>query len=1148
MENYNQAFKAVTRIVLNNWHYIDAKVLEMNRSINFFTGHSGSGKSTVIDALQILLYANTDGRGFFNKAAADDSDRSLIEYLRGMINIGENNQARYKRNRNFSTTIAMELTQTASGEKECIGVVFDVETATNEITRSFFWHKGGLPEHFYRVGGQMSLDLDEPEAEGAASAGAEGRTLSVKKNTGEVRAMSTAELKAWMSRNFAKDEWFATSNNERFRRNLYDVYLGGLDMEKFPRLFKRAIPFRMNIRLEDFVKEYICMEQDIHIEDMQESVILYGRMRQRIEDTAEEIGQLQEIQEGYEAVRAQEDLLGSLRYRTDRLTLMQMQEQISLLEARMETGKQDLQTLENTLEALNRQKEALSREHEEINREILQSGYGELEAKRRDLAENLELLLRSERRKNTLCESLAAWEEEESISNQALWDIEAFRKGEITGEGLLRLKKELGGLRDEAERQRQEAASEKRSLQKEAALLERDLKELQMGKKAYPKALEEARIQIQKSLYERTGKNVPVRVLADLLDIRDEKWRNALEGYLGWNKLTLMVEPAYAAQAMEAYEGLDAARFSHVALADTGKLSEQEFSVRSGSLAEEVECRDKYVKNYVNFLLGNVIKCESIEQLRQCRVGVTADCLLYQNFQLRRLNPEQYTKRAFIGEKSMKRRQKELAGQLAGLQEALEERAQEAQQAARLLGLEALSDPAETYLELFADVQEKRRKEEQLARLDKKLSEVGEGAVEALKEQLSAVDGKQRALEREIDTVKLKIHDQNRKMEKDSQDHLEKSEALLSGQKGLVSSKNWEEAFDGWFLGLKNPSFDALLRRTGEERENAGQLLEEKKNRLVDLRSDYLRKHPGRDFSASAADNADYQELLTRLSCEQIQEYEKIAEKQAKIAVEHFREDFIYKIRSAIKEAFLRRDELNRILRSLNFGKDRYQFRISRNRGADGAYYDMFMDESLEIDPSALSGSMDRQMDLFSMDHEKKYGALMNDLIRMFLPPQTADAKQQEEAKRNMEKYSDYRTYLSFEMEQIVEGDDRLVIDLSKMIRKNSGGEGQNPLYVALLASFAQAYHISTSPGAVRRPTIRLVVLDEAFSKMDAEKVASCIELIRGLGFQAIISATNDKIQNYLENVDKTFVFANPNKKSISIQEFEKKDYGQLEA
>ena len=117
-------------------------------------------------------------------------------------------------------------------------------------------------------------------------------------------------------------------------------------------------------------------------------------------------------------------------------------------------------------------------------------------------------------------------------------------------------------------------------------------------------------------------------------------------------------------------------------------------------------------------------------------------------------------------------------------------------------------------------------------------------------------------------------------------------------------------------------------------------------------------------------------------------------------------------------------------------------------------------------------------------------------------------------------------------------------IGLSKMIKKNSGGEGQNPLYIALLASFAQIYRINLSPKIKRPPTLRLVVLDEAFSKMDAEKVASCISLIRGLGFQAIISATNE---NYLENVDKTFVYANPNKKHISIQEFERMEFEQLQ-
>lgn len=201
------------------------------------------------------------------------------------------------------------------------------------------------------------------------------------------------------------------------------------------------------------------------------------------------------------------------------------------------------------------------------------------------------------------------------------------------------------------------------------------------------------------------------------------------------------------------------------------------------------------------------------------------------------------------------------------------------------------------------------------------------------------------------------------------------------------------------------------------------------------------------------------------------------------------------------------------------------------------------MSDTLDINPMKLSDTMEHQMDLFTMEHEEEYGDLMNELISIFIPPEHATREELEEARRNMEKYADYRTYLSFDMQQIVKGEK---IGLGKMIRKNSGGEGQNPLYIALLASFAQIYRVNVKTKVRRPSTLRLVVLDEAFSKMDAEKVASCIALIRGLGFQAIISATNDKIQNYLENVDKTFVYANPDKKHISIQGFEKVEFGQL--
>ena len=126
----------------------------------------------MIDAMQIVLYANTDGRGFFNKAAADDSDRSLIEYLRGMVNIGENNEFAYLRNRNFSTTIVLELKQTDTEECQCVGIVFDVETASNEISRKFFWHKGPLWENNYRTEGR-AMTIAEVEEELLRSYGKE---------------------------------------------------------------------------------------------------------------------------------------------------------------------------------------------------------------------------------------------------------------------------------------------------------------------------------------------------------------------------------------------------------------------------------------------------------------------------------------------------------------------------------------------------------------------------------------------------------------------------------------------------------------------------------------------------------------------------------------------------------------------------------------------------------------------------------------------------------------------------------------------------------------------------------------------------------------------------------------------------------------
>ena len=108
---------------------------------------------------------------------------------------------------------------------------------------------------------------------------------------------------------------------------------------------------------------------------------------------------------------------------------------------------------------------------------------------------------------------------------------------------------------------------------------------------------------------------------------------------------------------------------------------------------------------------------------------------------------------------------------------------------------------------------------------------------------------------------------------------------------------------------------------------------------------------------------------MNSLSCDHLETYSESAKTQAIAAVEHFKDDFIFKIRSAILEAYQRRDELNRIISKLDFGKDKYQFVITKNKGVDGKYYKMFMDDSLQIRPSDLDDTMDNQLDMFTMEH-----------------------------------------------------------------------------------------------------------------------------------------------------------------------------------
>lgn len=1106
-----QAFIALSKICLNNWHYIDKKILSFNEGINFFTGHSGSGKSTVIDAMQIVLYANTDGRGFFNKAAADDSDRSLTEYLRGMVNISENNESQYLRNKNFSSTIVLELENSLTKEKQCVGVVFDVETATNEISRQFFWHTGGLLDNAYRTG---------------------------------QRCLSTMELKELLQRTFAQDEYYCASSNERFRKQLYDVYLGGLDMEKFPRLFKRAIPFRMNIKLEDFVKEYICMEQDIHIEDLQESVMQYGHMRNKIDETMEEIRHLHGIQDAYLGYEAKQEEYEVIQYQIARLCQMKMQAKIQEFHDKIRISKEEVEKLTLQKAQWDEQKQELSKKHEELILRLNDSGYKTMQKELESLNENLDHLYAGKAMWQKTAERLALWKDKDVASNQILWDIEKFETGKIEMSELTRLQENLANVCEELKNEQSEAETNLKQIKREEKNARAELTELKQGKKAYPKEIEEARLELQDRLRKKHGKFINVQILADLLDIKDEKWHNAIEGYMGNNKLLLIVEPKYAGDAMEIYREMDKKKYYRASVLDTEKVMEDVHQVRKNSLAEEIGAKEPYIQEYLHFFLGNVIKCETIEDLRNCKIGITPDCVLYQSYKLQHINPENYTRRAYIGEISLRKRIKELSLRCEELQNQRIPIQEQAEEIRELLSLETLPLGSEGYMGWINEAALVPKKEKRKQQLLEQMQILREESVEKIENEMRLVEEQQTQVENTLTGLVKAVGRQEDQQSKFQADIVELEALLRDKTVEIVEEK--EDALQQFLDTRKTQNYEYLENGKYKEAALVNEEVGKRYDILVERRGEYLKKYPNRTYSQVIKDNTPYDKLLDSLECEDLEIYRQHAKEQAGAAVEHFKDDFVFKIRSAIREAYQRKDELNRIISKLDFGKDKYQFVITKNKGADGKYYKMFMDDSLQIDPSTLGNAMDNQMDMFTMEHDREYGDMMNELINIFIPPENATREEMDEARRNMEKYADYRTYLSFDMQQIVHGEKDMTIGLGKMIKKNSGGEGQNPLYVALLASFAQIYRVNMAPKVRRPATLRLVVLDEAFSKMDSEKVASCISLIRGLGFQAIISATNDKIQNYLENVDKTFVYANPNKRHISIQEFEKAEFSEL--
>ena len=131
------------------------------------------------------------------------------------------------------------------------------------------------------------------------------------------------------------------------------------------------------------------------------------------------------------------------------------------------------------------------------------------------------------------------------------------------------------------------------------------------------------------------------------------------------------------------------------------------------------------------------------------------------------------------------------------------------------------------------------------------------------------------------------------------------------------------------------------------------------------------------------------------------------------------------------------------------------------------------------------------------------------------------NARKQSELQQNIDLYTDYRTYLKFDLETTDQNGNKQL--LSQTLNTKSGGETQTPFYIAVLASFAQLYQVNNLSG-IANNTVRLVVFDEAFNKMDSDRIIESVRLLRKMHLQAIICTPPDKLPDIGPLADKTLL------------------------
>lgn len=1062
--------------------------------INFLTGVNGSGKSTLIDALQMLLLGDTVG-SFFNKAANEKSRRNLKGYLRGEIAENEENGLVYLRNGNFSSYVVGEFLDTVKEKTFCFGLVFDC-VASGDYQHRFFVLESSLPDHHF-IHQQVPYSMDA--------------------------------LKKVLYETYGRQKVEFYDSNQRYRE-VFRGKMGNLN-ERFFQLFKKSVPFSPIMDIKGFISEFVCdIRGEIEISDMVENIRYYRQLEREQLLVQKRIEDLQEIAQCYQAYEAQKQEVQLHQYLINRIFFAQVTEKIKAREreimdviTKKENVKKDLCLLEQSLDDLDRLKDDLI-VHRSTS-EVWSKAYHLKEEKDR-LQDQMEVLKKNRwRLENTLVQAATSWKElgQECL---AAGEQESLPLGDVTaavdclqnmsapggvldGEALRGISNTMHHVRQQCMSAHAKYKEERLGIRHRMNQLEQEIKNLSQGVKPYSKQLVGFIEIVTKEIEQNHGIKVAPEVFADTIEVRDEKWRHAVEGYLYSQKFHLLIDPSYFQTALAVYERL---KFKHefydLGLVDVGKVMARAPKAMAGSLAEEIMPAHEQARVYTALLLGRVMKCERVEDLRQYDTAITPSGMLYQRFVVRQINPKRY-RQPYIGRCAVAEQLKTKQHEMKMLQEKasmLQFRCQLYEKWSKIPGIS--DNDIHNLLEWSASLAQWSYYEQRLAACVKTYGQLDLSNVMQMKEQLTQVMEQQKSLQEQ----KVIMIQEQSKLEsrlevlQESLEDLQKQGQQKQGELENQYAQKWRhDVGEPCYREIEAEQNDIAMEQQKALLEHVVMLARNQRDQLLQLRGNYNHAYKA-SLDILQEHQQDWEKEQKRLEETTLSAYGERIQRAREKAQRQFQEDFISKLRENIETVERQLLELNLALRDIPFGKDRYHFSITPNKQYQ-RYYHMIMSNML------LQG-----YNVFSEEFQNKYQDVVNDLFNRVVAGEQDEmsSERYREMERDLAHFTDFRTYLEFDL--IVVDEQGNESRLSRIISKKSGGETQTPFYISVLASFVQIYRVKQQGF---NNTLRLIVFDEAYSKMDHQRIKESINLVRDLDLQLLISAPTEKIADIAPLVDR---------------------------